>query len=127
MQSKLKITLGILLKAVLIALLISKMYVPNHSHNYYRFVNGILFSLCIIEVYLTIISINNVGLGIAGILAVLFNPFVKWHLPRHAWDTINISCSFFLLIWIAFDVLFYIGELKYRKKFNRQLSLIDKF
>jgi hypothetical protein len=126
MQSRFKIILGILFKVILIGLVLSKLCVPLHSHNYYRFINAIFFSLCIIEVYLSFISINYIGLAIAAVSALIFNPFIRWHLPRMTWDIINISCAGFLLVWIIFDVVFYIGDVKFRNKFHQHIGLFDR-
>ncbi len=126
MQSRFKIILGIVFKAVLIALIVGKIFVPLHSHNYYRFVNNILFTICIVEVFLSITSINYFGLVIAAFLAVIFNPFFKLHLGRQNWDYINISCSITLAIWIVLDIIYYMGEIKFRKKWNQKIGLFDR-
>jgi hypothetical protein len=68
------------------------------------------------EIYLSIASINYVGLAIAVIAALIFNPFIRWYFSRHTWNAINTTCAIFFFIWIVFDVIFYIGELKFRKK-----------
>ncbi len=126
MQSRFKIILGIFFKIILIILVLSKMCVPLHSHEYYRLINTIFFSLCIGEIYLSIMSINYVGLVIAVISASIFNPFIRWHFFRHTWNMINMTCAILLLIWIAFDVIFYIGDVKFRQKFKQQIGLFDR-
>jgi hypothetical protein len=126
MQSKFRIVLGIFFKIILIILVLSKMCVPLHSHEYYRFINTFFFSLCIGEMYLSIMSINYIGLVIAAISALIFNPFIRWHFLRHTWNTINMTCAIFLFIWIVFDVIFYVGELKFRKKFKQHIGFFDR-
>ncbi len=125
-SSRFNIILGIILKAILIFLIVGKIAAPIHSQNYYRFVNNILFTICIVEVYLSINSINYFGLVVAAFLAIIFNPFIKLHLGRHNWDFINISCSITLAIWIVLDVVYYMGEIKFRKKWNQKIGLFDK-
>jgi|GEM_PF-3482463 hypothetical protein len=125
MQSRFKIILGIFFKIILIILVLSKMCVPLHSHEYYRFINTFFFILCLAEIYLSIVSINYMGIVIAIISGLIFNPFIRWHFPRHTWNTINMTCAIFLLIWIAFDIIFYIGDLKFRKKWKQKIGLFD--
>lgn len=126
MQSRFKIILGILFKVMLIALVLSKICVSQHSYSYYKFINSIFFTLCIMEMYLTFRSINYVGFVIAVFLGSIFNPFIRWHLYRHTWDVINMSCAIALTIWIVFDIIFYIGELKFRKKFKQHVGFFDR-
>jgi hypothetical protein len=78
------------------------------------------------EMYLTFRSINYVGFVIAVFLGSIFNPFIRWHLYRHTWDVINMSCAIALTIWIVFDIIFYIGELKFRKKFKQHVGFFDR-
>jgi len=126
MQSRFKIILGIFFKIVLIALLLSKMLFLPHSHSYHRYINGIFFGVCLVEVYLSYVSINYIGAAIAFVGALIFNPFFKWGFGRAGWHLINYSFTSFLLIWIVFDIIFYIGDIKFRHKFKQHIGLFDR-
>jgi hypothetical protein len=126
MQSRFKIVLGIFFKIILIGLLLSKMYFYPHSHSYHRFINDIFFGICLVEVYLSWQSVNYVGAAVAFFCALIFNPFFKWGFNLAIWHLINYSFSSFLLIWIVFDVIFYIGDVKFRQKFKQHIGFFDK-
>ena len=126
MQSRFKIILGIFFKMILIGLLLSKMYFLAHSHFYHQFINGIFFGICLVEVYLSYRSINYIGLIIAALGGVIFNPFIKWGLGRPTWHLVNYSFASFLLIWILFDIVFYVQDVKFRHKFKQQIGLFDQ-
>jgi hypothetical protein len=125
MQSRFKIILGIFLKIILIGLLLSKIYFLPHSHSYHKFINGIFFGICLVEVYISYQSINYIGAVVAACSALIFNPFVKWGFGRSGWHLINYSFASFLLIWIVFDIIFYIGDVKFRQKFKQQVGWFD--
>jgi hypothetical protein len=126
MQSRFRIILGIFFKVILIGLLLSKIYFLPHSHAYHRFINAIFFGLCLAEIYLSYKSINYVGTGVAFCCALIFNPFFKWGFGRSVWHLINFSFSSFLIIWIVFDIIFYIGDVKFRHKFKQHIGLFDR-
>ena len=126
MQSRFKIILSIFIKAVLIALLLSKVYVAPHSHAYYKFINGIFLGICLVEIYLSYQSINYVGIVIALFCSMVFNPFIRWGFGSPVWHLINYTFAVFLFIWIIFDIIFYMGDIKFRNKFKQQIGLFDR-